>query len=71
MSYHCGFSCDRLSMDLYEKLMDRGWTRCGSYFYKPNLEISCCRPYIMRIFCDEYKPTNKNLKNWQFFLNFF
>lgn len=54
---HCGYCHDtkpnhgdskwaitsiKMRVDDYEKLMDRGWRRCGTYYYKQDFEKSCC-----------------------------
>ena len=38
----------------YEKLMWRGWRRCGTYYYKWDMEQSCCQPYTIRVSIDEF-----------------
>lgn len=37
-----GLSSNKMSVDDYQKLMDRGWRRCGAYYYKYDFEKSCC-----------------------------
>jgi arginine-tRNA-protein transferase len=39
----------------YQKLMDRGWRRCGTYYYKFDFENSCCQPYTIRLDTQEYQ----------------
>jgi arginyl-tRNA---protein transferase len=29
--------------------MERGWRRCGTYYYKPNLLKSCCKLFTHRL----------------------
>ena len=32
----------------YELLMERGWRRCGTYYYKLDLARSCCKQWTIR-----------------------
>lgn len=41
-------SCDNMRIDHYQELMDRGWRRSGSLYYKPDLPRSCCPHYTIR-----------------------
>ena len=55
----------------YEKLMWRGWRRCGTYYYKWDMEQSCCQPYTIRCSIDDYKITKSQkqvLKKFNKFL---
>lgn len=36
-SVSMGFVTESMKSSTYEKLMNRGWRRCGTYFYKPNI----------------------------------
>jgi arginine-tRNA-protein transferase len=44
-----GIVSNRMSVVDYQKLMDRGWRRCGGYYYKYDFENSCCQPYTIRL----------------------
>ena len=44
-----GLLSPRISSKIYQKMMDRGWRRCGEYFYKYDLEKSCCQPLTIRL----------------------
>ena len=46
---HCYFFADDMRLEDYQRCLDRGWTRCGTYYYKPNLEKSCCLHYQIRV----------------------
>ena len=37
-----GITSNKMTLDDYQKLMDRGWRRCGTYYYKHDFEKSCC-----------------------------
>ncbi|EFQ99259.1 arginyl-tRNA-protein transferase 1 [Nannizzia gypsea CBS 118893] len=55
----------------YETLMDRGWRRSGSLYYKPNLARSCCPHYTIRLDPGEYRPRRdqrKALNRWTAFV---
>lgn len=45
-----GFTCNLMRSSDYESLMLKGWRRCGSYYYKPDVPNSCCRLNTIR--CD-------------------
>jgi arginyl-tRNA--protein-N-Asp/Glu arginylyltransferase len=57
---------DKLSADVYEELVNRGWRRCGTYYYKPNLDKSCCKCYTIRMDVAQFKikkQQRKTVKN--------
>jgi len=48
-------------------MIDRGWRRCGTYYYKPNLKKSCCLWYTIRVKAEDYKirkSHKKAVKRW-------
>jgi len=48
-------------------MIDRGWRRSGTYCYKPDLEISCCPQYTIRLNALDFVPTKqqrKLLRRW-------
>ncbi|KIW41779.1 hypothetical protein, variant 2 [Exophiala oligosperma] len=49
-------SCDNMRIDHYQELMDRGWRRSGSLYYKPDLLRSCCPHYTIRLKASECRP---------------
>ena len=49
-----GLGSSRLSVVDYQKMMDRGFRRCGTYIYKYDLEKSCCQPYTIRLNVNEF-----------------
>lgn len=51
-----------MKVDDYQKLMDRGWRRCGGYYYKNDFEQSCCQSYTIRLDATEYKISNSQKK---------
>lgn len=42
--------------------MDKGWRRCGEYYYKPDMEKSCCQLNTIRLEAEKYKPNKKQRK---------
>ncbi|EXJ54158.1 hypothetical protein A1O7_09495 [Cladophialophora yegresii CBS 114405] len=45
-----------MRVDHYQYLVDRGWRRSGSLYYKPDLLRSCCPHYTIRLKASEFKP---------------
>lgn len=37
-----GFTCTKMRIDDYDNVMNAGYTRCGSYFYKKANHRCCC-----------------------------
>lgn len=61
-----------MTVDVYQKLMDRGWRRCGKYMYKYDFESACCQPYTIRLDVNEFqisKSQKKVLAKFNKFLN--
>ncbi len=70
-SISCGFATNQLALNEYQCLMDRGWRRCGEYFYKPEVNKSCCQPYTIRLQVNKYqmrKSQKKVMKKFEKFL---
>lgn len=44
-----GISSSKMTVGDYQKMMDRGWRRCGTYYYKWDFLQSCCQPYTIRV----------------------
>ncbi|KAM5534298.1 hypothetical protein V8D89_012026 [Ganoderma adspersum] len=51
-----------MSCRVYQEIMNRGWRRAGTYFYKPNLKRSCCPQYTIRLDALEFKPSKSQRK---------
>jgi arginine-tRNA-protein transferase len=52
-------------------MMLKGWRRCGTYFYKPNLPESCCKLFTIRLRAEAYQMNGsqkKRLKKFNRFL---
>ncbi|KAJ6008437.1 arginine-tRNA-protein transferase [Penicillium herquei] len=55
----------------YGELMDRGWRRSGTLYYKQNLQRSCCPHYTLRLEASEYRPRRdqrKAINRWNKFI---
>ncbi|CAD8088044.1 unnamed protein product [Paramecium sonneborni] len=50
-----GFYCYKMKVDEYQQLLDRGWRRCGVYYYKPSLSQSCCQAYALRVVASKFQ----------------
>ncbi|CAD8161025.1 unnamed protein product [Paramecium octaurelia] len=50
-----GFYCYKMKVDEYQQLMDRGWRRCGVYYYRPALAQSCCQAYALRVVASKFQ----------------
>ena len=51
-----------IPIDIYQNLIEKGWTRCGNRFYKKNYETSCCRLYQPRVNINNFKITKQQEK---------
>ena len=65
-----GFSCPKMSCDTYQVLLEKGWRRCGMYYYKPELSKCCCRPYPIRLETQKYRFRGSHLQSLRKFGNF-
>lgn len=57
-----GFSADQVTTSDYYKMLDRGFRRCGSYYYRPNLMDCCCCWYTIRGRATEHKIRKSHKK---------
>ena len=46
----------------YELLTERGWRRCGTYYYKPNLALSCCKLWTHRLEVSKFRTKRDQRK---------
>jgi len=42
--------------------MEKGWRRCGTYYYKPDLAKSCCKSFTHRLDVTGYRPKKDQKK---------
>ncbi|OSX59239.1 hypothetical protein POSPLADRAFT_1150353 [Postia placenta MAD-698-R-SB12] len=54
-------SCEA-SMIVYQKMIDRGWRRSGTYCYKPDLRRSCCPAYTIKLDALKFSPSKSQRK---------
>ncbi|KAA1466226.1 hypothetical protein DENSPDRAFT_768177 [Dentipellis sp. KUC8613] len=54
-------SCEA-GTSVYQKMIDRGWRRSGTYCYKPDLKRSCCPQYTIKLDALEFKPSKSQRK---------
>ena len=47
-SVSIGINAELFEPDTYEKLMNKGWRRCGTYYYKFDFKTTCCLAYTIR-----------------------
>ncbi|KAF8307223.1 hypothetical protein DL93DRAFT_2143355 [Clavulina sp. PMI_390] len=52
----------QLPCEMYQRMIDRGWRRSGTYMYKPDLKQSCCPQYTIRLDALKFKPSAKERK---------
>ena len=52
MYHKLGFTSSKFRYDDMEAILNEGFTRCGSYFYIRNMQLSCCEAYQYRVNAD-------------------
>ncbi|KAJ5928420.1 Arginyl-tRNA-protein transferase [Penicillium verhagenii] len=55
----------------YGELIDRGWRRSGTLYYKQNLQRSCCPHYTLRLEASDFRPRRdqrKAINRWNKFI---
>jgi arginine-tRNA-protein transferase len=68
-----GLSALQLSCDVYQKMIDRGWRRSGTWCYKPWLKKSCCPQYTIRLDSTAFAPSKsqrKLINRWNRFVSY-
>ncbi|KAF2727142.1 arginine-tRNA-protein transferase 1 [Polyplosphaeria fusca] len=61
------FSSTSLTVQVYQDLVDRGWRRSGTIFYKPDVLRHCCPHYTIRLPVAEYESSKTHrqaLNRW-------
>lgn len=56
----------KLSSGIYEQLINKGWRRCGTYYYKNTMDKCCCKSYTIRMNVEQFKikkQQRKTVKN--------
>ncbi|KAG7630822.1 N-end aminoacyl transferase N-terminal [Arabidopsis suecica] len=54
-----GLWTERLTVNDYQALLDRGWRRSGCYLYKPEMEKTCCPSYTIRLKASDFVPSKE------------
>ncbi|CAF4697984.1 unnamed protein product, partial [Rotaria socialis] len=71
--HHCGYcktdgSCtagivsSKMLVDDYQSLMDRGWRKCGTYYYKSLMDKTCCPLYTIRCDANNFELSHSQRK---------
>ncbi|EMD40631.1 hypothetical protein CERSUDRAFT_111211 [Gelatoporia subvermispora B] len=47
----------RLSCESYQRMIDRGWRRSGTFCYKPDMQRTCCPQYTIKLDALDFKPS--------------
>ena len=53
---------NQIPIDIYQHLINKGWTRCGNRFYKRNYEKCCCKLYQPRLNINNFKISKEQKK---------
>ncbi|KAH8830854.1 arginine-tRNA-protein transferase [Flagelloscypha sp. PMI_526] len=62
-SHHtAGLLANKLTCDVYQKMIDRGWRRSGTWCYRPHLETSCCPNYTIRLDASKFRTSKSQRK---------
>ncbi|KAJ7179881.1 arginine-tRNA-protein transferase [Mycena crocata] len=70
-AHAAGLNSHQLSCQVYQRMIDRGWRRSGTWCYKPDLKRSCCPSYTIRLDANEFKPSKsqrKLINRWNRFI---
>ncbi|KAL4075960.1 arginine-tRNA-protein transferase [Scleroderma yunnanense] len=68
-----GLIASQLSCGVYQKMIDRGWRRSGTYCYAPDLRRSCCPQYTIKLDALAFRPSRsqrKLINRWNRFVRF-
>eukprot|EP00347_Sterkiella_histriomuscorum_P021869 403332481 len=61
-SYKQGFSSMKMRYDDFEELLNKGYSRSGTYFYQRNFKNSCCETFQYRVDAMKFKPSDSQRK---------
>lgn len=61
-SFVHGLWAQRITVDDYQDLLDRGWRRSGSFLYKPEMEKTCCPSYTIRLNVNDFVPSKEQIR---------
>ncbi|KAF9055236.1 hypothetical protein BDZ89DRAFT_1055831 [Hymenopellis radicata] len=57
-----GLQALQLSCEVYQKMIDRGWRRSGTWNYKPDMKRSCCPLYTIKLEALAFAPSKSQRK---------
>lgn len=60
-----------MTVEVYQALVDRGWRRSGTVFYKPDVLRHCCPHYTIRLPVAEFSPIKdhrRSINRWNAFV---
>jgi len=46
----------------YQSMLEMGWRRCGTYYYKPTMHKTCCPAYTIRLEATRFEATKRQRK---------
>lgn len=61
-SRNFGVWAHRLDVRDYQQMLDAGWRRSGKYLYRPDLALTCCPTYVIRLNANAFKPSSTHLR---------
>ncbi|KAJ6509921.1 arginine-tRNA-protein transferase [Mycena vitilis] len=70
-AHAAGLLANQLSCQVYQKMIDRGWRRSGTWCYKPDLKASCCPSYTIKLDAEHFKASKskrKLINRWNRFM---
>lgn len=56
----------------YQAMVDRGWRRCGTFCYRPDMKRTCCPQYTIKLDALEFKTSpsqRKLISRWNRFVS--
>ena len=69
-SFSVAFTAIQMTVKDYTLLLNRGFTRCGDYYYQPQLELSCCACFCCRSRPLDHKIRKSHKKIWKRWFRF-
>lgn len=67
-----GMQAEVMSVEAYQKLLDRGWRRSGNWLYHPCHSKSCCQLMTIRLNVHKYQPNKQHrkvIRKWEAYLD--
>ena len=67
-SISMGFQCEKMSVDEYDKLINMGFRRSGTFIYKSDVLRTCCPMYTIRTSYEQFRWTKEHKHDVRKFL---